>query len=201
MKLMLGTSNQGKIREFRSLLEGLDIELYKPVEELLDLNITEDGETYRENAVIKAKAYAQAAGMWALADDTGLEVDALDGAPGLRSARYLSTPNATDADRRSYLLENLRDKPTPWTARFRCVVALAHPDGLDFTAQGTCSGQIIPEERGDHGFGYDSIFLVLAKGRTMAELDLEEKNEISHRARAVRNLIPHLKDLMEAESA
>lgn len=199
MNLMLGTSNPGKIREFQSLLEELDIELYIPVDESIVLEIKETGETYQENALIKAKAFAQAANMWALADDSGLEVDALQGAPGLRSARYAPSSDATDADRRRHLLENLKDKPKPWTARFRCVVALVHPNDISFTAEGICSGQIIPEERGEHGFGYDPIFLVMAKGRTMAELLLEEKNKVSHRAKAVQNLIPHLQELIAAE--
>jgi XTP/dITP diphosphohydrolase len=199
MKLMLGTSNPGKIKEFQSLLEELDIDLYIPIDESIELDINEDGETYKENALIKAKMFANVADMWALADDSGLEVDALQGAPGLRSARFVPSPGATDADRRRYLLEQLKDEPVPWTARFRCVVAVAHPDGIHFTAQGTCPGQIIPQERGKHGFGYDPIFLVMAKGRTMAELHLEEKNKVSHRAKAVQNLIPHLQDLIIAE--
>ncbi|MFO8035673.1 MAG: RdgB/HAM1 family non-canonical purine NTP pyrophosphatase [Anaerolineales bacterium] len=199
MKLMLGTSNPGKIKEFQSLLEELDIELYIPVDESIALDIKEDGETYKENALIKAKAFAETADMWALADDSGLEVDALQGAPGLRSARFAPSPGATDADRRRHLLEQLKDEPAPWTARFRCVVAVAHPDGIHFTSEGTCPGQIIPQERGKNGFGYDPIFLVMAKGRTMAELHLEEKNKVSHRAKAVQHLIPHLRDLIAAE--
>lgn len=199
MDIMLGTSNPGKMKEFFSLLDEYAIELYAPADEDLGLDIKEVGDSYQENAALKAKAYAEASGMWALADDTGLEVDALKGAPGLRSARYASAPDATDADRREKLLQELEDHPTPWTARFRCVAALANPQGEVYTAEGTCAGQIIPEGRGIHGFGYDPIFLVLAKGRTMAELTLEEKNEVSHRARAIKKLVPQLERLLETK--
>jgi len=200
MDLMLGTSNPGKLKEFRSLLEGLGLDLYAPAEEKLNLDITEDGDTYRENAILKARAFAGKAGMWALADDTGLEVDALGGAPGLRSARYASDPEAGDADRRQLLLSELEGHPPPWTARFQCVAALADPEGVIFTAQGSCSGQIIPEEKGDHGFGYDPIFLVLSRGQTMAQLTMDQKNQVSHRARAVKNLLPHLEELSAQEN-
>lgn len=200
MDIMLGTSNPGKMKEYFALLEELDIELYAPADEDLGLDVKETGDSYQENAVIKAQAYADASGMWALADDTGLEVDALDGAPGLRSARYVSNSNATDAARRGKLLQDLQDYPPPWTARFRCVVALAHPDGVVHTAEGTCAGQIVPEGKGEHGFGYDPIFLVLAKGRTMAQLTLEEKNKVSHRARAVNNLTPYLQEMLLAQN-
>ncbi|RME07041.1 MAG: non-canonical purine NTP pyrophosphatase, partial [Anaerolineae bacterium] len=111
--------------------------------------------------------------------------DALDGAPGLHSARYAPHPNATDADRRAHLLQNLVPHPRPWTARFRCVVALVEPEGTARFFEGVCEGEIIPEERGDNGFGYDPIFVVEGLGRTMAELTMEEKNRLSHRARAV----------------
>lgn len=199
MNLMLGTSNPGKLREFRSLLEGLGLDLYVPADESLDLDITENGESYRENAIIKARAFSRSANMWALADDTGLEVDAIGGAPGLRSARYVSAPDASDADRREQLLAELEGHPTPWTARFQCVAALADPEGVVFTAKGVCAGQIVPEEKGSHGFGYDSIFLVLSKGQTMAQLPLDVKNQVSHRAQAVKNLEPHLRDLIAEE--
>ncbi len=196
MDLMLGTSNPGKLEEFRSLLKELDIDLYAPADESLALDIKEIGDTYQENAVLKAHRFAEESGMWSLADDTGLEVDALDGAPGIRSARYASAPDASDADRRKLLLQELEEHPAPWTARFQCVVALANPEGLVYTAQGSCAGQIVPEEKGSHGFGYDPIFLVLSKGRTMAQLPMEVKNQVSHRARALQNLEPHLREVM-----
>jgi XTP/dITP diphosphohydrolase len=167
----------------------------------LNLNVMEDGKTYAENATKKAIAFAQASGLVSLADDSGLEVDALDGAPGLYSARYgppLSLPpfsektggaggGLTDADRRAYLLQNLQDKPQPWTARFHATIAIAVPNGETHLAEGICEGEIIPEERGRGGFGYDPIFLLSELGKTMAELSMDEKNRLSHRARAVMN--------------
>ncbi|MBC8506070.1 MAG: RdgB/HAM1 family non-canonical purine NTP pyrophosphatase [Anaerolineales bacterium] len=185
LTLLIGTKNQGKVDEIRALLTDIDVELISLTDINVDLDVEEIGKTYAENAALKAKAYAQASGMITLADDSGLEVDALDGAPGLYSARYSSRPNATDADRRGYLLENLAEYPRPWGARFICVVALATPEGEPHFYEGICPGEIIPEERGQFGFGYDPIFLVEKSEQTMAELPMEEKNKISHRARAV----------------
>lgn len=195
-KILLATTNPGKIREFRSLLGDLPIEVLAPTEAGISLQVLEEGKTYAENAGIKALAYASASGLISLGDDTGLEVDVLDGAPGLYSARYIPQAGATDADRRAYLLKNLRDLPRPWTARFRCCAAVAAPDGTVIVTEGICEGEIIPEERGRHGFGYDPIFLLASVDKTMAELTLEEKNRLSHRARAVRAAIPHLLSLL-----
>jgi XTP/dITP diphosphohydrolase len=125
-----------------------------------------------------------------LGDDSGLEVEALDGAPGLYSARYVPRTDATDADRRAYLLQNLRGKPHPWRARFRAAVAIAVPKQEVECSEGECCGEIIAEERGSGGFGYDPIFLLDEAGHTMAELDMEEKNRLSHRARAIMNARP-----------
>ena len=192
MKLLLATNNLGKQKEMRELLAGLNLELITPKQISLELDVIEDGETYLENATLKAKTFAQASGMWVLADDSGLEVDALDGAPGLHSARYAPNPSATDSDRRKHLLHNLDIHPLPWGACFRCVVVLAHRDGRIFHAEGVCPGQIIPHERGAGGFGYDPIFLLPQKKRTMAELSMEEKNQLSHRALAIKALHPAL---------
>ncbi|MBM3145692.1 MAG: RdgB/HAM1 family non-canonical purine NTP pyrophosphatase [Chloroflexi bacterium] len=192
-KLLIGTRNPGKVAEFRALLADLDIELVSLADLDLDLVVREVGATYQENAALKAKAYALASGLTALADDSGLEVDALDGAPGLYSSRYAPQVNPTDADRRAHLLKNLVEHPRPWPARFRCVVALATPGGDCRFSEGICPGEIIPEERGDFGFGYDPIFLVAGTGRTMAELPMDEKNRLSHRARAVKAAAPLLK--------
>lgn len=192
MKLLLATNNIGKQKEIRSLLEDLDITLISPSEMGLNLHVVEDGETYRANATLKARAFAQASGIWVLADDSGLEVDAIDGAPGLRSARYAPNSHATDADRRQFLLHNLELHDRPWRARFRCVMALTHPSGEIHHAEGICPGEIIPEERGTYGFGYDPIFLIPQKKRTMAELSMAEKNKISHRALAILALRPLL---------
>jgi XTP/dITP diphosphohydrolase len=197
-KLLIATSNPGKQLELRALLSGLGAILVTPAEVGLDLGVTEDGRSYRENAQKKASLYAAASGLIALSDDTGLEVDALHGAPGLRSARYASAVGATDADRRSILLQKLGGMPRPWRARFCAAVAISMPGGETQCTEGECHGEIIPFERGSAGFGYDPIFLVDGMGRTMAELDMAEKNRISHRARAIMKARPILLRLLSA---
>ncbi len=195
-QILIATNNQGKQIEIRSLLSNLNIDLVTPADLGLELDVKEDGSTYQENAAKKASAFSQASGLIALADDTGLEVEALDNAPGLYSARFAPQPNATDSDRRAHLLEQLKDHPKPWKARFFCVVAIATPYKiLEFT-QGICPGEIIPEERGAHGFGYDPIFLLPSTGQTMAELNMEQKNQLSHRALAVISARPILQSLL-----
>jgi XTP/dITP diphosphohydrolase len=199
-KLLIASRNPGKIVEIQEILYELStsrsIELLTPADVGLALEVSESGTTYAENAGRKAKTFAQASGIVALGDDSGLEVEALDGAPGLYSARYLPQPGATDADRRAYLLENLRGHLCPWLARFRCCAAVASPDGALTVLEGTCDGEIIPEERGTNGFGYDPVFLIAGVGSTMAELSMAEKNRLSHRARAVRAAIPVLLSLL-----
>ena len=194
-RLLIATNNRGKVEELRALLHDLPMQLVTPLEINLELDVVEDGSTYAENAGKKALAFAQASGLVSLADDSGLEVEALGGAPGLYSARYLSKPGATDADRRAYLLKNLAGKLRPWPARFRATVAIAVPGQSLQSAEGDCRGEIIPEERGTGGFGYDPIFFIPELGRTMAELDMEEKNRLSHRARAIMNARPFLEKL------
>ena len=198
-QLLIATNNKGKIKELQDLLVDTGIELITPAQLNLELDVIEDGKTYAENATKKAIAFAEASQLVSLADDSGLEVDALDGAPGLYSARYGSRLNLppfsekmeggrgelTDADRRAYLLENLQDKPSPWVARFHAPIAIANSNGEIHLTEGICEGEIIPEERGSGGFGYDPIFLLTDLGKTMAELSMEEKNRLSHRARAV----------------
>jgi len=192
-KLLIATNNPGKVLEFQALLGGLpQLELCTPGQLGLALDPPETGSTYMENAAIKALAFAQASGLPALADDSGLEVAALAGAPGLHSARYSPKPGATDADRRAYLLEQLRPLPQPWPARFCATVCLAWPDGRTAFAEGECVGEITPTERGDGGFGYDAIFVVAGTGLTMAELSFEHKNQLSHRARAVQAMSAQL---------
>jgi XTP/dITP diphosphohydrolase len=191
-KLLIATNNPGKMEEMQALLSDLDLDLISPSQLGLDLRVTEDGRTYAENAAKKAIAFALAGGLVSLADDSGLEVDALGGAPGLYSARYSPQPNASDADRRALLLQNLKGKPQPWAARFYATIAVAVPAGPVRLAEGTCEGEIIPRERGTGGFGYDPIFLIPEVGRTMAELSMDEKNRLSHRARAVLNAKPIL---------
>jgi len=189
VKLLVATNNPGKVREYEDLLVGLPLEVTFPAQEGIALEVEESGATFEENARLKALAYARASGLLTLADDSGLEVDALGGAPGVRSARYAGA-GASDADRYQKLLDALVGVPEAQrTARFRCVVALAWPDGTVRTAEGRCEGQIGLAPRGEHGFGYDPVFIVDGfGGQTMAELPPEVKNRISHRARAVKVL-------------
>lgn len=192
--LFLATGNPGKRRELQALLGELPVKLTDPDQTAIILQVEETGETYRQNALLKASRFAHASGLWTLADDSGLEVDALGGAPGLHSKRLLR-PGSTDAERRHRLLEMLQPHPQPWAARFRCWVALVSPDGQRFTTEGICHGTIIPQERGTNGFGYDPIFLLEAIDKTMAELTMEQKNRLSHRARAVQAMLPKLYEL------
>ena len=148
----------------------------------------ETGQTYAENAQIKADRYAQIAAMAALADDSGLELEALNGAPGLFSARFAAKLNAAAADNRSFLLSKLEDFVQPWNASFVSTICLALPSGQKFYASGRCEGEIIKIARGKMGFGYDSIFLIKDIGKTMAELSMREKNQLSHRALAVKKI-------------
>jgi XTP/dITP diphosphohydrolase len=194
--LLLATNNAGKLRELRQLLSKLSgVQLLSPQEIGLELEVRETGSTYAENASLKAAAFAKRSGLIVIADDSGLEVDALGGAPGIRSARYSPLPGATDSDRRALLLENLGGHPRPWTARFRAWVAIAVPGEAIRQVEGICEGEIIPEERGENGFGYDPIFWIPLKGRTMAELTDDEKNAISHRGNAVREALPILEEM------
>jgi len=191
-KLLLATGNQGKIKEMKALLQSVEAEILTPGDLDLVLQVEETGKTYIENAARKAKAFATAANMLTLADDSGLEVEALGGAPGIYSARYSPKSGATDKDRRDYLLQQLQRFPRPWSAKFHCTVTLASPGAEIHFAEGNCAGEIIAEERGEAGFGYDPIFLVSELGRTMAELSLVEKNQISHRSRAIKAMLPIL---------
>ena len=185
-ELLLATGNQGKVQEFRSLLEGINFDLVTPAQLGLQLEVEENGATYRENARLKATAFARASGRLTLADDSGLEVDALNGEPGLRSSRYAGD-KASDKDRVAYLLSKLKDvPPEKRTAHFCCIIAIAWPDGRVEYASGRCDGIITFEPRGSQGFGYDPIFYFPEFKKTMAELPPEIKNRISHRARAAR---------------
>lgn len=192
--LLLATNNPGKLEEMRSLLADLEgWKLSNPNELSLSLDVEETGSSYRENAALKARAFATASGQVALADDSGLELEALNGAPGLYSARYSPKKNATAADRRHYLLNQLERHPRPWAARFTSTVCLARPGGELQFAEGECLGEIIPKERGNFGFGYDPIFAVQGAGKTMAELTMVEKNKLSHRALAIEAIKAQLR--------
>lgn len=195
MQLLIASSNKGKLIEIMDLLQDVPLEAILPADIGVVLEVEEDGSTYAENAAKKALTYCNASGLITLADDSGLEVAALNGKPGLYSARFSGKPGATDADRRQFLLKQLAGHPFPWPAVFSSTVAIAVPGGMIYTVDGECRGEITPEERGTGGFGYDPIFLVEGLGKTMAELTLEEKNRLSHRARAILAARPILLEL------
>ncbi|MCX7911920.1 MAG: XTP/dITP diphosphatase [Dehalococcoidales bacterium] len=194
-RLLIATNNQGKLHEYRSLLSDVPFTLVSPAELGLDIAVAETGTTFEENARLKALALADACGLLTLADDSGLEVDALGGAPGVYSARYAGE-HATDRERISLLLERLRGIPEDKrTARFVCVIAIAAPDGKVALFRGECTGTIAGEPKGSGGFGYDPVFYLPELGRTMAELSPGEKNRLSHRARAAAKAREYLKSL------
>jgi XTP/dITP diphosphohydrolase len=196
IKLLVATNNPGKVREYQALLKGLPLTLTYPAQEGIDIEVEETGSTFAQNAHLKATAYARTSGLLTLADDSGLEVDALGGEPGTRSARFAGQ-GASDEDRYRLLLSKLEG--VPWqqrTARFRCVIAVARPQGEVHTAQGTCEGVIAFEPKGEHGFGYDPVFYVPEHGQMMAELEPEVKNRISHRARAAEGARRILQELL-----
>lgn len=188
-ELLLATTNAHKLEELAALLRDAPWQLRTPQELGLALDVPEDGATLEENAVIKAVAYAKASGLWALADDAGLWVDALGGAPGVLAKRFFGS-ELSDAERNQRLLERLAGVPPEQrTARYGAAVALASPDGSVRVGHGTLEGRIALAPRGSGGFGYDPIFELPELGVTVAELSLEEKNRISHRAKAVRQLL------------
>jgi XTP/dITP diphosphohydrolase len=194
-KLLLATNNRGKLREYRELLGGIPFELVTPADLGVSVDVEETGMSYEENASRKALTAARRTGLLSLADDSGLEVDDLGGAPGPLSARYAGA-NASDKDRIDLLLSRLKDIPArERSARFRCVIAIASPEGKVEFFSGVCSGLITDKPRGAQGFGYDPIFFIPELGKTMAELTLEEKNKVSHRARAAGKAREMLKRL------
>jgi len=196
-RLLIATNNEGKVKEIKAILQNLHLELVFLADIGLKLDVEEDGQTYAENATKKALAFSRASGLTALADDTGLEVDALGGKPGLHSNRFGPEPH-TDASRRAFLLQKLTGKPRPWAASFRATVAIASLERGVKLVEGICPGEIIPEQRGKGGFGYDPIFLLSSSNKTMAELEMGEKNRLSHRGQAIRNAIPILIKFLEA---
>ena len=192
-KLLLATNNQGKARELKTLLRGLPLELVMPGELGINAEVEETGGSFEENAALKATALAERSGLLALADDSGLEVEALGGEPGPLSARYAGE-GASDKDRVGYLLAKL--KGVPWekrTARFRCVLAIAEPGGRVELCSGECHGFIAFEPKGEQGFGYDPIFYFPGLDKTMAELPPDIKNKISHRGEAAREAVEYLR--------
>jgi len=191
---VVATRNRGKLREIVPLLAGLPLALHTIDELAPDAELREDGDTFEANALAKARQAALATGLPAIADDSGLEVAALSGAPGVHSARYAGLPS-DDARNNAKLLEALRGVPAARrAARFRCVAVFVDAArGIEIVRTGDCAGEILEAPRGDLGFGYDPLFLVPALGRTMAELPLDEKNRLSHRAAAFRALADALR--------
>ena len=182
---LIATANAGKLHEFKQMLAGLPARFLRPADLGLDGDVAETGQTYAENARLKAEALAAASGRITLGDDSGLEVAALGGAPGLFSHRYAG-PGATDADRRRKLLDALRNVAPPRAARFVCWLAVCTPGGATRLFEGVAPGEIALEERGSGGFGYDPVFYLPDQHATMAELPPELKNQLSHRGRAVQ---------------
>ena len=186
MRIVLASSNEHKVKEINAIVKGLGVEFMLPPK---GFDPIEDGETFEENSFIKAKAAWDLGKTWTLADDSGLCIDALNGAPGIHSARYAETPQAR-IDRVLNEMQGVANR----SARFKCCMTLLNPKGeVVFAYTGVCEGSIIEGQRGVNGFGYDPIFLVDGTNRTMAELSEEEKNEISHRGRALKEVIKYLK--------
>ena len=197
MKLAIASNNQKKLKEIKSILGGCFDELLSIKDLGLDIDIEETGTTLLENALIKARTIRDMTGMVALADDTGLMVDALDGAPGVYSARYAGE-HGDDAANNALLLKNLADKDDR-TARFVCAIACVFPEDVSrgYFVRGEVEGRIIDEYRGEGGFGYDPLFYYEPFGKTLAEMSAEEKNSISHRGRAIENFAQMLKEITE----
>lgn len=193
MKLVLATNNRGKIAEIKNILSGLGVDILTLADFPNIVMPPETGAGFRENALAKARHVSDQTGQFALADDSGLEVDALGGRPGVYSARYAGQ-GATDKDNYARLLEEMKGVPfEKRTARFRCAIALAGPSGEESVFEGALDGLITDEPRGDRGFGYDPVFYIPALARTAAELAPQEKNEISHRGAALRKFKEHIK--------
>ena len=193
MKLIIASNNRHKIREIKKMLGESFDDILSLSEAGIDHETVEDGETFMENALKKAREIAEISGLAALADDSGIGADALGGAPGIYSARY-SGEHGNDEANNALLVRNLEGK-SDWSAHYTCAMALVFPDGREITAEGYMFGKIIPEGRGSAGFGYDPIFVPVGESRTVAEMSDDEKNAISHRAKALDLLIGKLASL------
>lgn len=188
MKIVLASSNPHKVKEINAIISGIDIEFVLPP---AGFDPIEDGETFEENSLIKARAAWELGKTWTLADDSGLCIDALGGAPGIHSARYAETPQAR-IDRVLNEMQGVKNR----SARFKCCMTLINPQGeVAFSYTGICEGSIIEGQRGINGFGYDPIFLIEGSDRTMAELSEDEKNRISHRGKALNEVLKYLKNV------
>lgn len=200
LKLLIATNNPNKVQEFQEILANLPLAVTYLADEGITLDPEETGTTFEENAIIKAQAFAQASGLLTLADDSGLEVDALGGEPGVYSARYGHTGKADHQGRCHLVLAKLAAKNVPWserTARFRCVIALATPERLIGTVEGTVEGIIDYELKGNNGFGYDPIFFVPELNQTLGEAPAAVKHRISHRGQAGRAAAKVIEQLMK----
>ena len=190
MKIVLASSNPHKVKEINAIVKGLGLEFVLPSG---DFDPIEDGLTFEENSLIKAREAWNISKTWCLADDSGLCIDALNGAPGIHSARYAETPQ-TRIDRVLREMSGVKNR----SARFKCCMTLINPEGeVAFSYTGVCEGSIINEQRGINGFGYDPIFLLENSDKTMAELTDEEKNQVSHRGRALKKVLEYLKNYDE----
>ena len=188
MKIVLASSNEHKVKEINAIVAGTGIEFILPP---AGFDPVEDGETFEENSLIKAKEAYKLSKTWTLADDSGLCIDALNGAPGIHSARYANTPQAR-IDRVLKEMQGIENR----SARFKCCMTLLNPEGeVAFSYTGVCEGSIINEQRGVNGFGYDPIFLLADSDKTMAELSEEEKNKVSHRGKALEAVLKYLSSL------
>ncbi len=186
MDIIIASNNQNKIREFKKIFENSKINLYSLKEKGIDIDIVEDGGTFEENAYIKASTIASLTGLLAIADDSGLMCEALDGAPGIYSARYAGDFH-DDLKNNELLIKNIKDKENR-KAKYVCAICLCKPNGEHIITKGECYGTIIDNAKGNNGFGYDPYFFIEEYGRTMAEITLDEKNLISHRAKALNSL-------------
>lgn len=191
MKIAIATNNKNKLKEIRAVLGGHFDAMYSLEDLGIEIDIAETGSTLTENALIKARTIRDIAGIPALADDSGLMVDALDGAPGVYSARYAGEEH-DDAKNNALLVKNLQGKDR--TAHFCSVIALSYPDGKELTAEGRVEGHILDAPRGNNGFGYDPLFFCDEIGKTFAEANSDEKNSVSHRGRALRNMLELLEN-------
>ncbi|MCI6020007.1 MAG: XTP/dITP diphosphatase [Clostridiales bacterium] len=199
-KIIFATGNQGKLKEIRMILKDLPVEIVSMKEAGIDINIDENGSTFEENAVIKAKAIMEKTGCLVLADDSGLEVDYMDKAPGIYSARFLGEDTSYDV-KNNYILDRLKGVPDELrTARFVCAVAAVFPDGKTVTRRGTIEGIIGHQTAGSNGFGYDPIFYVPEFNCTTAQLDPEQKNAVSHRGKALRAIGEVIREYLQASA-
>ena len=195
VKILFATGNKGKVNEIREILKGVDAEVLTMKEAGFDIEVDENGSTYEENAILKAKAVMEASGCLTLADDSGLEVDYRNKEPGINSARYMGHETSYDIKNQSFIdkLQGVPDEQR--TARFVCAIAAVLPGGRELTTRATIEGRIDYEEKGEHGFGYDPIFYVPELGCTTAEIPESEKNLISHRGKALTQMKEKLQEL------